>query len=453
MCDTIVVPPSVSGGPMLFAKNSDREGGEAQAVEIRPRRTHAPGARLHATNLSLPQVYETAATLLCRPYWLWGAEMGVNEYGLAIGNEAVFSRVAPEAGPTLTGMDLVRLGLERARGAAEAAQVLITLIAAHGQGGNGGQRHHFPYDSAFLIADPREAFVLEAAGRHWALERVAGIRALSNHYSITSRYERLSDGAKEFARGRGWWSGQGAFDFSAAFARPLLGLAGRGRQRAARACALLARAPAGGIGLTDLMRLLRDHSPAGERPGWQPGGLLPATICAHGSAGPAKRAAQTTMSLVAGLERGLPALWATGGAAPCTALFRPFFIEAGMPAAEPAPTDRFDPACLWWRQERLHHAVVRDHAARLAAYGPARDALEAALVEEVERARAQAATRSAPERRRLLGDVARAAWTVAEDALARWTRIAEGVPIEHRPGPIFRYHRRQLSRRADIQNG
>lgn len=453
MCDTIVVPPSVSGGLMLFAKNSDREGGEAQAVEIRPRRTHAPGTQLHATYLSLPQVYETAATLICRPYWMWGAEMGVNEYGLAIGNEAVFSRVAPEPGPTLTGMDLVRLGLERARDAAAAVQVLITLIERHGQGGNGGQRHHIPYDSAFLIADPREAFVLEVAGRHWALERVTGIRALSNHYSIGSRYERLSEQAQDEARAKGWWSGHGPFDFAAAFGRPWLARATRGRQRAERACALLARTDGTAIALTDLMRLLRDHGPAGERAGWRPGGLLPDTICAHGSAGPAKRAAQTTMSLVAGLDRGLPALWATGGAAPCTALFRPFFIEAGMPAMEPAPSDRFDPACLWWRQERLHQAVVQDHGHRLAAYGPARDALEAALVAEVERARAQAAERSAPERRRLLGDVSRAAWAVAEDALARWTRIADGVAIQRRPGPIFRYHRRRLGRRAEVENG
>ncbi|MFZ2871723.1 hypothetical protein, partial [Zavarzinia sp.] len=278
MCDTMVVPSSSPGGTMLFAKNSDREGDEAQAIEIIPRRTHAPGALVHATYLSLPQVHETAALLICRPYWMWGAEMGVNEHGVAIGNEAVFSRLPPEDKPALTGMDLVRLGLERARSAEEAAATMIILIERHGQGGSGGHGHHFPYDSAFLIADATTAFVLETAGRHWALERVTAARAISNAYSIGSRFDRLSADAKSVALDNKWWSEGEVFDFGAAFGERLKGWAARGRQRAARACALIgARID----GPARLMNILRDHGPDGTRPHWQPGGFLPGTICAH----------------------------------------------------------------------------------------------------------------------------------------------------------------------------
>lgn len=451
MCDTMVVPPSVSGGAMLFAKNSDREGSEAQVIEIHPRRRAAPGAALHATYLSLPEIYETAALMVCRPYWMWGAEMGVNEHGVAIGNEAVFSRLKRPRGapPALSGMDLVRLGLERAHSAEAAVAVVTTLIERYGQGADGGHSRPLHYDSAFLIADARDAFVVEAAGPHWALERVSGPRAISNAYSIGTRFERLSAEAKAFAVARGWARAEAPFDFAAAFGDPLRRRVARGRRRACRARALIEAAAARGpVGLPDLMAILRDHGPAGQRPGWQPHGLLPGTICAHGGHGPARRAAQTTMSLVASLDRNLPEIWSTGGAAPCTALFRPFFIETGLPRPEPTPTDRADAACLWWRQERLHRAVIRDHASRLALYAPARDALEKALLAEIGRARAAAADRPAAERRRLLTEVARAAWDVAEDALARWTRIAEAGPIARRPGPLFRYHWRHLARRA-----
>jgi len=51
--------------------------------------------------------------------------MGVNEYGVAIGSEALFTMVKPEKFPGLIGMDLLRLALERADSAGAAVHVII----------------------------------------------------------------------------------------------------------------------------------------------------------------------------------------------------------------------------------------------------------------------------------------------------------------------------------------
>ena len=137
MCDTMVaLPPATAAGGVLFAKNSDRERNEAQAVEWHPRATHAPGARLRCTYIDIPQASETHAVLLSRPFWCWGAEMGANEHGVVIGNEAVFGTVPPSRMLALIGMDLLRLGLERGATAAEAVEVIVTLLEDHGQGGD-----------------------------------------------------------------------------------------------------------------------------------------------------------------------------------------------------------------------------------------------------------------------------------------------------------------------------
>lgn len=62
------------------------------------------------TYVSIPQVRQTHAVVLSKPAWCWGAEMGANEHGLCVGNEAVWTKVMSEDDKIerLIGMDLVR---------------------------------------------------------------------------------------------------------------------------------------------------------------------------------------------------------------------------------------------------------------------------------------------------------------------------------------------------------
>jgi dipeptidase len=83
MCDTIVATAAATkGGVTLFGKNSDRDPDEAQNLVIIPRKQHKAGEMVKCTYMSVPQAPETARVLLSRPFWMFGAEMGANEYGL-----------------------------------------------------------------------------------------------------------------------------------------------------------------------------------------------------------------------------------------------------------------------------------------------------------------------------------------------------------------------------------
>jgi hypothetical protein len=186
MCDLLCATPAATGGPMLFAKNSDRPAAEPQVWEWHPAGVEAAQQATHvALRWSGEPALARYGVFGSRPTWGWGMEHGVNELGVAAGNATIYTTRDPRQAPDgLTGMDIVRIVLERCRHAAEAVDLIRWLLSEVGQGGSGHEGLRRPYWSSFLIADPREAYLVETSGPDLAVERVEDVRATSNRTTI-----------------------------------------------------------------------------------------------------------------------------------------------------------------------------------------------------------------------------------------------------------------------------
>jgi len=358
MCDSVVVVPEK--GPVWFAKNSDREPSEAQFFECHD------GSVAGVAPEGLPAASTDARLLLSRPAWMWGAEMGVNEYGVAIGNEAVFTRLpVPKSG--YSGMDFQRVALTTCRTADDALEQLIELTERLTQGGGMAHMHRsFRYHSSFLIADAATAWVFETAGQYWAAKRVRGVATISNALTIEDDFDRVHRDAYKLARDRGWVKSKGDFRFASAFSDPAMSLLAGARIR--RACTGRSLSGVREPQPRDFILALTDH---GAR---EPGtGLRSESPCAHASWLPTRTSAQTTSSIIARLDASGPTVWATGTSSPCLSVFKPAPFDPELLPARPIADARFDARELWWAHERLHRACLAEYHARRVTFAEDRD--------------------------------------------------------------------------------
>lgn len=295
MCDTLYKKTKTG---YIFGKNSDRSPNEPNLVLFFPRRK-TKETKLMCTYIKIPQVPETCAVLLVKPSWMWGAEMGINEYGVVIGNEAVFTKNKDKKQERLLGMDLLRLGLERGKSAKEALKIIISLLEEFGQGGNCGFDKFFYYDNSFLIADDEEAYVLETSGKDWVFKKI------DDHYNISNRLSLNENHTASSGDGKGFASKNSDFLFTYFSGSKL-------RQKSG--CDCLAKVD---FGLEDMFSALRRHHPKDEKKLYTKGSVR--SVCMHKTF----LGDHTTGSMVVerrGKER---FIWITGSSAPCLSLFKP----------------------------------------------------------------------------------------------------------------------------------
>jgi secernin len=333
MCDTFVaLGNATKEGDVIFGKNSDRPFNEAQIIVYVPQKKHEKGDILKCTYIEIDQVQETNAIILSQPWWMWGAEMGANEYGVAIGNEAVYTH-EPIRNIGLLGMDLLRLGLERGKTARDALDVIIELLETYGQGG--GCAYDDPswmYHNSFIIADPLEAYVLETADEWWIAEKVNDVRSISNNISIRGQGDLRKKNIIQHAIDKGYCKDDKNFDFAVTFSESPISSILSPYSREGKATLLL-KENKGKISPRLMMSFLRDHQ---------------AGICMHGGF-------ESTGSQVSHLMKTLTSIhWFTGTTLPCVSIYKPYaFPIEGQKIYDSGPYSMINPDWFWYKHTTL----------------------------------------------------------------------------------------------------
>ncbi|MDI9419325.1 MAG: peptidase U34 [Firmicutes bacterium] len=432
MCDTIVaLGNSTENSTVIFAKNSDRQPNEPHIMIRVPRRTYPKGAKVKCTYIEVDQVPETCAVLLLKPSWIWGAEMGCNEWGLNIGNEAVFTR-EKQGPPSLLGMDLLRLALERCKTSGEALHLIVELLQRYGQGGNCGYERSFVYHNSFLIADPNTAWVLETAGKFWAAQKVKDVRCISNRLSIGQDFDLAHPQLVENAVKKGWCRSEADFDFARCYTEPVFTRFSGSKQRY-EFCRNKLEASKGTINTATMIEILSGHDPKLANP-FTCHSLT--SVCMHAGF---LFGDHTTGSYIAEIGARQATYWLTGSSTPCIGVFKPYWLidhELPMVFSE-ADTDK---ALAFWHLRETLHRMVLQHQVDLESYREKRGRLQQELLAMVDGLDFDAAD---PKRLAEVMDYGLAAET---KLVTETINAGKNIPGRIKGSPYFRYYWKKHNR-------
>ena len=372
MCDTVVaLPVATAEGSMLFGKNSDREPWEPLFLERIRNKDHPRGAKLRCTHIEIDQSPHTYDILICRPSWTWGAEMGVNEHGVVVGNEAVFTRKNFTI-PSLIGMDLVRLALERSSNAEEGVEIVTRLLEKYGQGGRCAFKGKLQYHNSFLIADYHKAFVLETAGLHWVAYKIQESGAISNTLTVRRHFERYSQSltnriSRQIHPDR-------SFDFKRTFERKIHTRLGGGEKRLHITQSFM-RKWNGSLTYTDIAALLRYHHSRAHTPRFSM--KRKKDICMHPGGIPSF---QTTGSLIVEVNNKSITALVSAGPLPCLSLYKPLWLtQEHLPWLESENSQELIKD-FWFLREEFARYVQQGRLKDVSAYLEWRDAFEKDII-------------------------------------------------------------------------
>lgn len=317
MCDTFLTF-NKENKRSFFAKNSDREPDELQFVYLSTNPVDEFVTypyfeeKMEYINTSFKtlksifnQFEHPYSAFISRPIWMWGAEMGVNEFGLAIGNEAVFSKEKIKM-DGLLGMDILRLALHNNKTAKEALDFIIEIIEKYGQGGDGGYKHSLKYHNSFLIKDFNEAFILETSSTNWVVKKVTDSASISNCYTIKEDYEQIN------------FNGDDKVNFKRKFEDKLFTFFSKGNSRQQFTTERLLARPQN---LSSIKELLRTHIGSYDNEPIKGTG----SICVHSGK---LIKSETTSSMIVDYLNDEFIVWYTSSPNPCTSIYKPFIFNS-----------------------------------------------------------------------------------------------------------------------------
>ena len=362
-CDTwVAMKDATFDGSIILTKNSDRPPMEAQPLTQFPRMKHEAGSTVKCTYIEIPQVAETYEIILSKIWWTFGGEHGMNEYGVAIGNEAVWSHEEYRWNDALLGMDMLRLGLERGKTAYEAMHVIIDLLQEYGQSGDAeypGEWGEGNYHNTFIIADPNDAWVLETAGTYWAAKQItSGVWSISNIYSITNDWTEAHPKLVEHAIEMGWTERAEDFNFALDYGDYWTANSPNQANMQIRRNATygLMMSEYNRISPQTMMSISRTHHEGTVvEPRWGAAETFWATPCMHDNAQSGYRTAAT---MVCHLRSWMPPLlrqvyWASSSV-PCVNVFKPFYFQGvKVPENYAEGTSTYSAESPHWWAERV----------------------------------------------------------------------------------------------------
>lgn len=404
MCDTFFASGKATvNGSVLLAKNADTEINEAQHLVRFPARDYPKGAAVRVSHIVIPQARHTHEIIMDKSFWTFGGEIGVNEHGLAIGNEAVFSNQTSEKDGVIL-IDILRLILERAANCDEAVGTVADILDRFGQGGNCELRGNSHFDGSFLVSDRIGAVIIETAGKNWACRPAGETDAISNIHCIASDWEDSSLTA----------TGAGS-DFKALFSDEATAHNVGANERRQMSFDYLAdrRGEISVRTMADLLRYTGEgdyHPMQGERP---------VRICMH-AAPYENRLWQATGALISDVRDGVSMAWVTATSGTDVSIFKPVFCGVDFPDLGPMPRESLTEGAYWWHHEFLHRRVMADYSNIAPEIRADFESLEDRFFSDAD----SVMSGSIPEKQAFVTEC----WRLADEAESRWLRRLEKQP-------------------------